>query len=1575
METATIMRLSEEVRSHLRSGIAITSLTQCIEELVLNSIDAGATCIAVRVDVPSHKVQVVDNGSGINRNQMQIIGERYATSKCHSVQDLDNLRYYGFRGEALASIRDVTGVFEIVSKTKSCDVTFCKLFKNGKPLDVFEAKQPRPSTGTTITVHDFFFNLPVRRKTMVPALEFERSRHCIESIALMQPSVSFTLRNDYTGVKALQTRKSTSVLGTLGQIFGMAKAKVMKEACYSHDTFKITGYIGTEGHINKNIQFIYINGRLILKTKLHKLANLLLSKSIIVKSKAAFNNSVSPRARESGSGVAEFTNSPRYSDLHAMFVLDIQCPLSEYDICLEPAKTLVEFRDWDGALLCMENLILEFLKKENLTMKVDMPTDLAELEALLSDEENTVDVSEQDNVEGDHENLSQEEQQSKYNFSMFARDSACTEKYGDGISTLNYTNILQSLPAKRRHSDMNNDNKNSESQKNDDLMRNEGDGNQDDLIDKGSKDKEEAGSTECNKDVGLTSVKDDMMNDCSVSHDNDDDTTVIQVREVERDSVGNNSNFDGEILRSKTVSESNDTGNSIQTSNIDDDVQDALTPKSCTEETLDLASKSKEQGSMLSCKATELLQETKTKVDSAPIHSRSQLRNIETTSSMKVLYDKLKNAQQKSATERSATHRQVALKNYANSLQQFKRTVNSTSSSAMINVDKGDASKTEISLSAFRNNLSSTKSVVPSVGHASTSAAVSQFTTRKPIMLGSSFGLGLRSKFPQAKSEDLSLETTLKQNTNEQLQKDMRQSKRKEIHDLNEGIITSLRNDSTQQKKSLSEKSSRVTEDMEHEQISVPTIQSLPSIQTVKRSKVVLGKLSQKIAMKKKSDSESYPIKQSASSSTRRSIAPTCDEPARKKFATTESFLQTADSSVCLSAGENKRTDDSAVEPMKQIITFGTTLTQLQENEVTEHQTSTCGKTGEMSQRSVGDTTISCEVLQCDENIQETESVMKDNATGNCVELDDCVVRSSNVSMMECPESEITAGQVDLPLKASFCQDTAETGDCYDTTEEEVLTQKFEDEEMHVETKTNAKIADESLDDPNVQNTDKIESVDSPNTADNNTDDNELETLSEQTNCINTSQNTNEQSNSDDSAAVSSVQELGNNWISKFDDRLGRMLYIYLKTGETRFEEPSKEELQWKEDIWTETGASSSICTSMNKPDDAHRVHPYLSHGATPFLPKKWKDSQTKSEDEVMEGGSSREIREKSYVSHMWEEHVESQSDDVASKWRNDKRYEADENAGKMEEIFQDWQNPMFSVPETSILDANTANQPFSRGAVQIRGTINQYKFTKDMLDTIQVLGQADDKFIACLLDCDQSSQANLLVLIDQHAAHERVRLEQLTQNVFENSTNDAGISKSQIKSSIVTPPVKISLSAGEIRVLEAFQSSVNRLGINFDVCNDDDDDDGGSGIEISSLPACLVEREANELRRGRQPVVLSIVEALLKEHIDLLQQTSGVCAVLPRTLTKVLNSQACHGAIKFGDPLQHRECLSLIKSLSLCDLPFQCAHGRPSLMPIIDLKILEKQLETKEKPKPKLWRLREMMEASITEEQDELME
>uniref|UniRef100_A0A672FVY0 WW domain-containing protein n=1 Tax=Salarias fasciatus TaxID=181472 RepID=A0A672FVY0_SALFA len=353
--------LPAEVQGRLRSGVAIPSLQQCVEELVLNSIDAGSTCVGVRVDMEAFKVQVIDNGAGMSAEDMERVGNRYHTSKCSSLQDLDDLRWYGFRGEALASVVSLATLVEISSRSRSSVKTHVKLFKEGKGVDVFEAETTRPSAGTTVTVCNFFHNMPVRRRRMDAVLEGERIRHRVEAVSLMHPSVSFTMKNDCTEVMTVQLPKARDTYHRFVQIHGLGRAHKLREVSYTHKQFEVTGHLGVEGHYNNSLQFLYVNERLLLKTRIHKLLNALLRR---------LSSSHSKQENPEEPAVVRSPKVKRSQEVYGVYIVNIKCSYSEYDICLEPAKTLIEFRDWDGVLLCIEEAVKAFMRKENLVAEV-----------------------------------------------------------------------------------------------------------------------------------------------------------------------------------------------------------------------------------------------------------------------------------------------------------------------------------------------------------------------------------------------------------------------------------------------------------------------------------------------------------------------------------------------------------------------------------------------------------------------------------------------------------------------------------------------------------------------------------------------------------------------------------------------------------------------------------------------------------------------------------------------------------------------------------------------------------------------------------------------------------------------------------------------------------------------------------------------------------------------------------------------------------------------------------------------------------------------------------------------------
>ncbi|XP_047394460.1 DNA mismatch repair protein Mlh3 isoform X5 [Sciurus carolinensis] len=181
------------------------------------------------------------------------------------------------------------------------------------------------------------------------------------------------------------------------------------------------------------------------------------------------------------------------------------------------------------------------------------------------------------------------------------------------------------------------------------------------------------------------------------------------------------------------------------------------------------------------------------------------------------------------------------------------------------------------------------------------------------------------------------------------------------------------------------------------------------------------------------------------------------------------------------------------------------------------------------------------------------------------------------------------------------------------------------------------------------------------------------------------------------------------------------------------------------------------------------------------------------------------------------------------------------------------------------------------------------------------------------------------------------------------------GSGRKKLLSSTIIPPLEITVTEAQRRLLWYYHKNLEDLGLEFIF-----PDTSNSLVLVGKVPLCFVEREANELRRGRSTVTKSIVEEFVQEQVELLQATGSIQGTLPLTVQKVLASQACHGAIKFNDSLSLEESYRLIEALSWCQLPFQCAHGRPSMLPLADLDHLEQEKQVK----PNLAKLRKMAEA-----------
>src|ERR1019366_8675539 len=172
-----VKRLPDSISQKIAAGEVVTRPESVVKELVENSLDAGAKNITIILkDAGRTLIQIVDDGAGMSREDARTSIERHATSKLTTIDDLERLTTYGFRGEALAAIASVSK-FEMLTRP-SRDELGTSVQVEGSILRSCESTAC--DEGTSISVRNLFFNIPARRKFMkTEATEF---KHVVDTV-------------------------------------------------------------------------------------------------------------------------------------------------------------------------------------------------------------------------------------------------------------------------------------------------------------------------------------------------------------------------------------------------------------------------------------------------------------------------------------------------------------------------------------------------------------------------------------------------------------------------------------------------------------------------------------------------------------------------------------------------------------------------------------------------------------------------------------------------------------------------------------------------------------------------------------------------------------------------------------------------------------------------------------------------------------------------------------------------------------------------------------------------------------------------------------------------------------------------------------------------------------------------------------------------------------------------------------------------------------------------------------------------------------------------------------------------
>ncbi len=193
--SSRIRKLDPLIIDQIAAGEVIERPSSIVKELVENSCDAGASHIEVSLShAGSEKIHIVDDGSGMEKDDLLLCMERHATSKLKSIDDLEKISTYGFRGEALSSIASVS---KLTVRSRPSKATFgLEIVSHFGDLQ----KDPRPTAmpeGTQILVESLFERLPARKKFLkTPATELSHCLRVVRELAISNAGVEFVVKNE-----------------------------------------------------------------------------------------------------------------------------------------------------------------------------------------------------------------------------------------------------------------------------------------------------------------------------------------------------------------------------------------------------------------------------------------------------------------------------------------------------------------------------------------------------------------------------------------------------------------------------------------------------------------------------------------------------------------------------------------------------------------------------------------------------------------------------------------------------------------------------------------------------------------------------------------------------------------------------------------------------------------------------------------------------------------------------------------------------------------------------------------------------------------------------------------------------------------------------------------------------------------------------------------------------------------------------------------------------------------------------------------------------------------------------------
>ena len=261
--------MSETLANKIAAGEVVEKCSSVVKELCENSIDAHAKNILIQLEEGGKKkIQVIDDGDGMNEEDAILAFQRHATSKIYKDDDLFFIDTLGFRGEALPSIASVS---KVELKTSDGEIGTHLIIEGGKKV-LLEKTDARK--GTNIQITNLFYNTPARLKYLKSEqTELANCVSLIEKLALSHAEVSFTLSHDNRLV--LKTSGSGDLLKTIHEIYGLQVSSKMLLVKASNDDFDLFGYVCKPEILksNRNHMIVMVNDRIVKNYDINKAIN------------------------------------------------------------------------------------------------------------------------------------------------------------------------------------------------------------------------------------------------------------------------------------------------------------------------------------------------------------------------------------------------------------------------------------------------------------------------------------------------------------------------------------------------------------------------------------------------------------------------------------------------------------------------------------------------------------------------------------------------------------------------------------------------------------------------------------------------------------------------------------------------------------------------------------------------------------------------------------------------------------------------------------------------------------------------------------------------------------------------------------------------------------------------------------------------------------------------------------------------------------------------------------------------------------------------------------------------------